>query len=288
VQAYVDGGDLPSVDSLLGGDPAVSARRLSYLETASGDRRSLLDRLSVAKEDLDAKLTRVRAAQSTADADAKQADDARQGAADAEAQLNSLLGKVQGQLADLVQQEAQRQAAAEAAAAQAAAAQAAAAQSAASQQQAASETSASDRASDTLGAAADSGSSSVRAPLAAVGASAYASAALQAAYSQLGVPYVYGGASPGEGFDCSGLMMWAYAQAGISLPHPADYQRDDIQPISESQLQPGDLVFYGEPPSHVAMYAGGGQIINAPYTGEVVRMQDMYYSSKPMTFGRVN
>jgi cell wall-associated NlpC family hydrolase len=224
----------------------------------------------------------VRAAQAAAEDDAHRADEARQSAADAEGQLNSLLGQVQGQLADLVQQEAQRQAAAEAAAAQAAAAQADAAR-----QPAATEASA----GDTLGAAfsaSDDSASTARAPLVAVGASAYASAALQAAYSQLGVPYVYGGASPDEGFDCSGLMMWAYGQAGVSLPHPADYQRDDIQPISESQLQPGDLVFYGEPPSHVAMYAGGGQIINAPYTGEVVRMQDMYYSSKPMTFGRVN
>jgi cell wall-associated NlpC family hydrolase len=61
-----------------------------------------------------------------------------------------------------------------------------------------------------------------------------------------------------------------------------------MQPISEANLQPGDVVFYGDPPSHDAMYIGNGQIINAPYTGQVVRIQDMYYSSKGMTFGRVN
>ena len=121
-----------------------------------------------------------------------------------------------------------------------------------------------------------------------MGSSSVAAAALQAAYSQLGVPYVYGGASPDGGFDCSGLIYWAYGQAGRSISRPADSQRDDAQPISEGDLQPGDLVFYGEPVSHDAMYIGGGQIINAPYTGEVVRIQDMYYSSKPMTFGRIN
>jgi cell wall-associated NlpC family hydrolase len=106
--------------------------------------------------------------------------------------------------------------------------------------------------------------------------------------SQLGVPYVYGGASPEEGFDCSGLLQWAWAAAGRSLSHAADWQRDETQPISEAELRPGDLVFYGEPPSHDAMYVGDGMIINAPYTGEVIRIQSMYYSSKPMTFGRVN
>ena len=125
-------------------------------------------------------------------------------------------------------------------------------------------------------------------PAPASAASGLGAAAVAAAMSQLGVPYVYGGESPEEGFDCSGLVQWSWGVAGRSLSRPADYQRDDTQPISESELQPGDLVFYGEPVSHDAIYIGDGMIINAPYTGEVVRIQSMYYSSKPMTFGRVN
>ena len=104
----------------------------------------------------------------------------------------------------------------------------------------------------------------------------------------IGVPYVWAGASPSGGFDCSGLVQWAWGKAGRNLSHAADWQRDESEPISASELEPGDLIFYGEPPSHVAIYAGAGQIINAPYTGQYVQVQSMYYSSKPMTFGRVN
>ena len=283
VQAYVDGGDLPAVDGLFGGDPDATTRRLSYLRSASGDRRTLLDRLQVTQQDLDVKMERVGDAKAAADADAKAAEEAREAASQAESDLEDLLGRVEGELGELVRQEEERQAAA--------AAQAAAAEAARQQQVSAA---AAVQVDDTPADAGDVSSDPAQTatpralPMAAVGASSVAGAALQAAMSQLGVPYVYGGASPDEGFDCSGLMQWAYAQAGRSLSHPADWQRDEAQPISEADLQPGDLVFYGDPPSHDAIYVGGGQIINAPYTGEVVRIQDMYYSSKGMTFGRIN
>jgi len=119
------------------------------------------------------------------------------------------------------------------------------------------------------------------------GLRAEAAIAVQAAMSQIGVPYVFGGASPSAGFDCSGLMYWAYAQAGVSISRPADYQRDDAVRISYEDLQPGDLVFYGEPPSHVGMYIGNDEIVNAPRTGELVGVKNMFYSSKPMTYGRI-
>jgi cell wall-associated NlpC family hydrolase len=284
VQAYVDGGDLPAVDGLLGGDPDAASRRFSYLRTASGDRRTLLDRLEVTQQDLDAKMRRVSDAKSATDADAQAADGARDAASKAQSDLEDLLGRVQGELGDLVRQEEERQAAAQAAAAQATAAAAAAARP---QVVAAAADDTPAAPSDTSAAPAQSDAPRAL-PMASVGASSVSGAALQAAYSQLGVPYVYGGGSPGEGFDCSGLVQWAFGQAGRSLSHAADWQRDESQPISEGDLQPGDLVFYGEPPDHVAMYVGGGQIINAPYTGEVVRVQDLYYSSKPMSFGRIN
>ena len=95
------------------------------------------------------------------------------------------------------------------------------------------------------------------------------------AQKYLGVPYVYGAANPAVGFDCSGLVMYCYAQIGISLAHYSGYQQNEGTPVSMSALIPGDLVFEGYPVSyHVALYAGGGQVIEAPHTGAVV-----HYSS---------
>lgn len=89
----------------------------------------------------------------------------------------------------------------------------------------------------------------------------------------LGVPYVWGGASP-SGFDCSGLVMYVYAQLGISLPHYTVSQWNATIPISLSQIQPGDLVFfYGL--DHVGIYIGGNQFIHAPHTGTVVQITSL-------------
>jgi cell wall-associated NlpC family hydrolase len=95
------------------------------------------------------------------------------------------------------------------------------------------------------------------------------------AMGYLGTPYVYGGASP-SGFDCSGLVMYAYAQVGVSLPHNtvAQWSYPDSVSVSRSQLQPGDLVFfYGL--GHVGIYVGGGNFIHAPHTGSVVRIDSL-------------
>jgi cell wall-associated NlpC family hydrolase len=89
----------------------------------------------------------------------------------------------------------------------------------------------------------------------------------------LGVPYKWGGASP-AGFDCSGLVMYVYAQLGISLPHFAAAQYGYGTPVSRDQLQPGDLVFF-ENLNHVAIYIGGGQVVHAPSTGDVVKISNI-------------
>jgi peptidoglycan DL-endopeptidase CwlO len=96
----------------------------------------------------------------------------------------------------------------------------------------------------------------------------------------LGVPYVWGGSTP-RGFDCSGLVMYAYAQIGVSLPHSSYAQYNMGTPVSISQLQSGDLVFFAGA-SHVGIYIGGGQFIHAPHTGDVVKISSMsgWYSSE--------
>jgi peptidoglycan DL-endopeptidase CwlO len=97
-----------------------------------------------------------------------------------------------------------------------------------------------------------------------------ASAAVSAAASVLGVPYQWGGSDPSTGFDCSGLTMWAWAHGGVSLPHSSAMQYAAVPHVDRSQLQPGDLVFFYSPISHVGIYVGGDMMIDAPHTGGFV------------------
>jgi cell wall-associated NlpC family hydrolase len=104
-------------------------------------------------------------------------------------------------------------------------------------------------------------------------------AAIAARY--LGVRYQWGGASPSTGFDCSGLVMYVYAQLGVSLPHYTGAQWSSGTAVSRSQLQPGDLVFF-DGLAHVGIYIGGNQFIHAPHTGDVVKvssLSDSWYAS---------
>ncbi|MEU6085926.1 NlpC/P60 family protein [Streptomyces sp. NPDC047085] len=95
-------------------------------------------------------------------------------------------------------------------------------------------------------------------------------AALAAARSALGRPYVWGASGP-SGFDCSGLMQWSYAHAGIHLPRTSQEQRFAGRQVPLSEARPGDLVVYRSDASHVGMYVGHGQVIHAPYPGAPVR-----------------
>jgi cell wall-associated NlpC family hydrolase len=105
-------------------------------------------------------------------------------------------------------------------------------------------------------------------------ASAKALAAVQAALSKRGKPYVYGAAGPNS-FDCSGLTMWAYKQVGISLNHFTGDQVNEGTRISTSSLAPGDLVFFYSDHHHVGMYIGGNKMVDAPHTGTDVQVQSL-------------
>ncbi len=97
----------------------------------------------------------------------------------------------------------------------------------------------------------------------------------------LGIPYRWGGASPSGGFDCSGFVMYVYAQLGISLPHHAASQYAYGTPVSRDQLEPGDLVFF-DGLGHNGIYIGGGQFIHSPHTGDFVKisnLSDGYYTA---------
>jgi cell wall-associated NlpC family hydrolase len=112
----------------------------------------------------------------------------------------------------------------------------------------------------------------------------------------LGLPYAWGGGGtrgPGPGldpdegvvgFDCSGLTQYAYAQAGISIPRNSRSQYSDLPKVSAGDLQPGDLVFWASNPAnpstihHVAIYLGNGQIVQAPESGDVVKVSSMWWA----------
>jgi cell wall-associated NlpC family hydrolase len=129
-------------------------------------------------------------------------------------------------------------------------------------------------------AAAASRSATRTAAPASVPASGRAGAAVRFAMAQVGDAYVYGASGP-DAWDCSGLTMGAWGAAGVSLPHSSSAQMGSGTPVSQSQLRPGDLVFYYHPVSHVGMYIGNGMIVNAenPSAGvKVTGVNSMPYS----------
>ncbi len=103
-----------------------------------------------------------------------------------------------------------------------------------------------------------------------VAVSGQAGEAIRAAQSQLGVPYRFASSVPGVAFDCSGLTAYAWATAGVSLPHQSRNQYSSLPHVPASEAQPGDLIFYYSPISHVGIYLGGGMMIHSPQSGSTV------------------
>ena len=186
------------------------------------------------------------------------------------------LASAQAELGDLIEQERERRA------------EAAAAAEIARQKQAAASAAASSKSASAAaprGGGTGGGSSGSTAPAADPGGGAgvgggssappvsgSAGIAVNAAMSQLGVPYRFAAESPGVAFDCSGLTKYAWGQAGVYLPHQSAAQYGSIPHVSQSEIQPGDLIFYKSPIGHVAMYIGGGSLIHAPRSGDVVKV----------------
>jgi len=98
--------------------------------------------------------------------------------------------------------------------------------------------------------------------------------AMSIAMGKLGAPYRWGAAGPGA-FDCSGLVYWSYRQIGTTLPRSSSAQSRVGTPVSKSALQPGDLVFFYRPVSHVAIYIGGGRVVHASTSGQPVKISNL-------------
>jgi cell wall-associated NlpC family hydrolase len=111
-------------------------------------------------------------------------------------------------------------------------------------------------------------------PSGVVAPSGAAQKAVDTALAQVGDPYVWGASGP-DAFDCSGLTQYAYSAAGVSLPHSSASQSRMGTPVSRDQLQPGDLVFFYSPVSHVGMYIGNGQMVHASTSGQPVKVASL-------------
>ena len=223
-----------------------------------------------------------------AQAEAAQAKSLAQANQQEAAATKNTLSQVQGQLAQEVAQAAIQEAQQEAAAAAAAASQRQQQQAAAAAQAAA--TVAGVVGGSASGAAATNAANQASGNTGPVGGSSSGGsggmAAAQAAVSQLGVPYVFGGEQPGVGFDCSGLVQWAWAQAGVSIPRTTETQWPALTHVSLDALQPGDLLFYynldgDNQVDHVVMYTGSGPygtatVIQAPFTGSTVSYSPIF------------
>jgi peptidoglycan DL-endopeptidase CwlO len=221
--------------------------RLNYLSSSEKAQARIFESLETDRTELEGKIADLEEAREAAAAKEQRLEDLR---ADIEAKLAAQKDEI-SQLTAAIERAERREAAREAAAREAAAEAAAAAQ------------------------AAEPSAPAAPAPSAPVptvtAASPNAQIAVDAALAQVGDPYVWAGAGP-DSFDCSGLTMWSWAQAGVSLPHNSGMQYAATPRVAQSDLQPGDLVFFGSPIHHVGLYIGSGQMVEAPYSGQMVRV----------------
>ncbi len=261
VQIYKGSGSSTPLDAVDVKDVSELSARRKYASAASNKDNSLVSELTRAREELATQKAQQETVKQQAQTERDSLASAKSEIDAANARQQQLLGSVKGELATLVaQKQAQESAAAAARAASAAAAAPA-------------------RTSRTTSTDTGVSPGNFPAPTGAAGA------AVSAAISKLGSPYVYAAAGPNT-FDCSGLVMWAYGQAGVGLPHYSGAQYGATVHISRDALQPGDLIFWGPGGSdHVGIYVGGGTMVHSPHTGDVVKYSPIYGS--PSGYGRV-
>lgn len=259
-ELYMNGGTSGAIEAVLTSDSIADIEeRLHYLETSEEAQSKVFERLAADDDLLNSKMDVLQEA--TAEAAKEESR-----LADLRASINEKVEGQQEEIADLnalIERANAREAAAAAAAEQAAAEAAAAEQDAliAQAPEPQSETS----------------SSSATVISSAPAPSSRAEAAVNAALDQVGKPYVWGAAGP-DSYDCSGLMLWSWGQAGVALPHNSGAQYATTPRVSQDDWQPGDILFFGSPIHHDAMYIGNGQMVEAPYTGQVVRVVSAYRS----------
>ena len=239
VNSYMSGSSDAGLEAMFNSSGEQAAVVTEYRSVATGNVANAIDALNVAQTRLASQQSTLQSAQQRAQTALNQVSAARQAAEATVANQSSTLANVKGQIAQLVKQ-----------------------------QQAAQQAAAHQAFITRLGGA----------TLSNVPAAGGAAGAVSAAESQIGVPYQWGGESPGVGFDCSGLTQWAWRQAGVGLPRTAQAQYDAVAHIPLSALQPGDLLFWGGGGGiyHVGMYVGNGSVVHAPSTGETVRIQAIW------------
>ncbi|HEX3794450.1 MAG TPA: C40 family peptidase [Acidimicrobiales bacterium] len=294
VKAYIYGTPQSSFTSLFSSSATLGNARMQYTQQIVGNLNQARNALQVSQSHLAAQDAQEENLATQAQSEANQAKTLAASNAAEAAATKQTLSSVQGQLAAEVAQaaviQAQQAAAAAAKAASAAQAQreAAAAAAAATVAQAVGGAASGASATTAANQAAGTGRGSVGPVSGSSSGASQQESAIQAAVSQLGVPYVFGGESPGHGFDCSGLVQWAWAQAGISIPRTTESQWPALAHVSLSALEPGDLLFYynldgDDEVDHVVMYVGSGPygtqtVIQAPFTGSTVSYSPIFTS----------
>ena len=288
VAAYVYGTPESGFASYFSQSATQNQERNQYTNQIVGnlskDEASLLQSETLLQSQETAQQSQEAQAQSEATQAKTLAQANEQEATTTKATLNQVQGQLAQEVAAAAIQEAQQEAAA-----------AAQASSAAQQQQAAAAAATAATVAEAVGgtssgAAATTAANQAGGAVGPVGGSASGGsagmAAVQVAVSQLGVPYVFGGEQPGEGFDCSGLVQWAWAQAGATIPRTTEVQWPALTHVSLDALEPGDLLFYynldgDSQVDHVVMYAGSGPygtdtVIQAPFTGSTVSYSPIF------------
>jgi cell wall-associated NlpC family hydrolase len=289
IAAYEYGTPVNGLASFFSSSATQDNSRTQYTNDIVGNLTKAENTLQASETRLVSEQQQQQAAAAQAQAQAQQAQELYAANQQQAAAAKATLQQVQGQLAQEVAQaavlEAQAEAAAAARAASAAAAQRAAAAAAAAASVANAVGGPASGAAATAAANQAGGGSTGPVSGSSSGDSAQ-QAAVQAAESQLGVPYQWGGEQPGVGFDCSGLVQWAWAQAGVYIPRTTETQWPALPHVSLDALEPGDLLYYynldgDHQVDHVVMYVGSGPygsdtVIQAPFTGSVVQFAPLF------------